>query len=135
MRFKTGRIEKEWNSEKLDFRVRLLAIALDWYCRKYVYKRGINLTHIFRSNEEQREIYKNNAKFKVAPWGSTHEYWRAIDVGVNAFDEEERQRMCNFVNKRFNYYGSHNCCVYHNVGKGWHFHLQVDWKAELIVYK
>ena len=135
MRFKRKRIEQEWNSDQLHFRVRILALVLDWYCKKYVNVRGINLTHIFRSNEEQRDIYKNNTKFKLAPWHSTHEYWRAVDVGVNAFTETQRQEMCNFVNKRFNYSGSHNCCVYHNVGRGWHFHLQVDWHKSLTVYE
>lgn len=135
MRFKTNRIEKEWNSEQLDFRVRIIALALDWYCRKYVNKRGIILTDILRLDSEQDEIYKNDPAYKIKPWRSTHQDWRAIDTGVNAYSEMQRQKMCNFVNKYFNYSGSHSCCVYHNVGRGWHFHLQVDWKEEFIVYK
>lgn len=135
MRFKTKRIEQEWDSIDPDFRVRVIALALDWYCKKYVNKRGIILTHIYRTNDEQRDIYKNIARFKLKPWSSTHTFWRAIDVGVNSYTENERREMCNFINKYFNYSGSHNCCVYHNVGLGWHFHLQVDWLHVMTVYK
>lgn len=135
MRYKTSRIEQEWNSDKLDFRLRIIALALDWYCKKYINKRGIVLTHILRIWDEQKEIYKTNPRFKLNPWHSVHEYWRGIDAGVNAYTEEERQRMCNFINKYFQYFGRHCCCVYHNVGLGWHFHLQVDWLDSMTVYK
>lgn len=139
MRFKTKRIEQEWDSTNLDFRVRILALALDWYCKKNINARGIILTDIFRTNDEQRQIYKNNARFKLKSWMSVHQLWRGIDVGVNAYTEEQRHEMCNFINKYFEYAGSHNSCVYHrvksNIKSAWHFHLQVDPFDVLTVYK
>lgn len=134
MRYKNSRIEREWINPLLDFRVRVIALVLDWYCKRN-FGIDIQLTGIHRTKEEQDRIYKNSSGYKESPWTSVHQVWRGIDVGVNKFSEEERRKACNFINKYFDYSGRHNSCVYHDVGKGWHFHLQVDWKCKLTVYK
>jgi len=128
MRCKTDRIKKEWSDERLDFRLRTILFAVDWYCRKH-FGRNIQLTCVFRTQAEQDAIYSGNAKYKRKPWQSVHQYWRGIDVGVNAFTEEQRIELRDFINNHFEYSGRHKTCVYHNVGLGFHFHLQVDWKS------
>lgn len=129
MRFKNdktnGRIRKEWESGKLDKRVEIMAIYLDWYCRNFVrridgQKGDIQLTCIFRTQKEQEAIYGKGTKKK-----STHQYWRAVDIGVNAFSFTTREMLANMMNKRFKNIGKAKCCVWHNVGLGDHFHLQV----------
>lgn len=134
MRFKTERIEKEWNDKRLDFGLRIIALTVDWYCTEN-FGRDIQLTDIYRTQEEQDRYYKDDPNYKIQKWYSTHQFWRAIDVGVNKYSESQRQELCNYINKHFNYKGSHNTCVYHNVGKGWHFHLQTDWLKQMVVYK
>ncbi len=134
MRFKTVRIANEWESDNLDKRLRVIVIFLDWYCLKFL-KRDIQLTCIHRTQKEQNAIYGGNPKYQKKPWKSVHQFQRGIDIGVNAFTTEVKQILCNMLNKRFSYKGNYKTCVWHDVGLGDHFHIQVDGTNETKILK
>ena len=134
MRYKKERIKKEWESDKLDKRLKIIVIFLDWYCKKYM-GRDIQLTCIFRTQKEQDAIYGDDPKYQKKPWYSVHQFHRGIDIGVNAFTTSKKRILRNVLNKRFYYGKRHKTCVWHDVGLGDHFHVQVSSGNTTRIYK
>lgn len=125
MRYKNDRIKKEWESGKLDKRAQIIAVFLDWFCKEYVRcingkKRDIQLTCIYRTQKEQEAIYGKGTKIK-----STHQFHRAVDIGVNAFSTDTKRMLADMINKHFKNIGKSKVCVWHDIGLGDHFHIQV----------
>jgi len=125
VRFKNDRVEKEWESMKLDFRLVIIVGFIDWWCKKYVNridgkKKDIQITCIYRTQSEQEAIYGKGTK-KL----STHQYWRAVDIGVNAFSTETKKELVDILNLHLKNMGNSKVCVWHNIGLGDHFHIQV----------
>jgi len=130
LRFKNKRIQNEWESGKLDKRLMIIVSYLDWFCKEYVTrvdgtKQDIQITCLFRTQSEQDAVYKNNVKYQKKKWMSVHQIKRGADIGVNAFSTEMKKALQAMLNKRF-YGGSHSTCVWHNMGLGDHFHVQVS---------
>jgi len=137
MRFKSDRIEKEWGSGKLDKRLQFIVIFLDWYCRNFVTridgtKQDIQVTCIYRTPQENLAIYKGDKKQADK---SPHPYWRGVDIGVNAFSLDTRAQLRDLINKHFKNIGKAKVCVWHNVGLGDHFHIQVGSGQYSYIYK
>jgi len=131
MRFKNDRIKKEWESGKVDKRLMIIVSYLDWFCKEYVTridgtKQDIQITCLFRTQAEQDAIYKNNTKYQKKKWTSVHQVKRGADIGVNAFSTDMKKLLRSMLNHRFYYSGSHSTCVWHNIGLGDHFHVQVS---------
>lgn len=130
MRYKNDRIKKEWESEKVDKRLQIILLYLDWYCKNFAVrtdgkKTDIQVTGLHRTQKEQDRIYRNNPKYKKKPWKSVHQDWRGGDVGVNAFSTKTKRFLRDMLNRRFKNMGTSKVCVWHDIGLGDHFHLQV----------
>lgn len=93
------------------------------YC-EVEFKKDITVTEIFRTQEEQDSYYKDHESYKEKPWKSVHQYWRGADVRSKNFEHEEIQKITNWLNM-VHYSTKHNTCVYHDIGLGEHWHIQV----------
>jgi len=123
IKFKTDRIESEFNDKRMDNRLKVILFALSGFTL-HRYGKGITITCIDRTQAEQDEIYGDNEKYKISPWFSTHQFWRAADVRSSDFSGKECQEMVDFLNL-FIYTGKYKTAIYHD-GVGWHMHIQVD---------
>jgi len=57
---------------------------------------------------------------------SPHYYFRAVDIRSEAIKPTDCIEAANIMNVIFKYgSGPYNTVLYHSVGTGWHFHLQV----------
>lgn len=126
MRFKTYRQSDEWESKNLNERLRNIILCLDYFS---VAKFGkeIVITDIYRTQEEQDEIYKKHPNYKKKPWKSVHQFWRGIDIRSSIFEKEEINELL-FVLNRIPYdpkRSKKKTAQVHTVGKGLHFHIQV----------
>lgn len=125
MKFKDVRQQVEWETGKLPRKITNIIKFIDHYCQaKYNYE--ITLTEVLRTQEEQDSIYKDDPNYKVKPWVSNHQYWRAVDLRTNDMKAGMVEDIAEVVN-RITYDPKRpdkKTCVYHDVGKGIHFHLQ-----------
>ena len=57
---------------------------------------------------------------------SPHYYYRAVDIRSGDMKPTKCIELANIMNIIFKYgSGPYNTVLYHSVGTGWHFHLQV----------
>lgn len=94
------------------------------YC-KAEFNKDIVITMLYRTQEEQDEIYKDNAKYKEKKFKSPHQFNHAVDLRSSTFTKEEIDNLVNYLNKVYNstnYYKFTAMC--HDVGHGDHFHIQ-----------
>jgi len=57
---------------------------------------------------------------------SPHAYWRAVDLRSNLIPSEDCMKLINTINLIFPYgKGNYQTMLWHDVGYGWHFHVQV----------
>lgn len=88
-------------------------------------KKELVVTGIFRTDEEQAAIYKNDAKYKVRPFKSPHQFYDAFDLRDSTFTKDEIPKIVKYVNDTYNPKNSYKfTAMDHNVGAGWHFHIQ-----------
>jgi hypothetical protein len=94
------------------------------------FNKDLIITMIYRTPDEQAEIYKDDPKFKVKPFKSPHTFWHSADIRSSTFTPEEIKQIEDYLNvkyKKSNYYGwtARN----HKVGNGAeHFHIQITKK-------
>jgi hypothetical protein len=101
----------------------LLFNLADWV--KEQIKKDLVITGIYRTIEEQAAIYKNNAKFKARPFTSPHQLWDAFDLRDSTFTKEETPKIVKYLNDTYNTTNIYKfTAMDHNVGSGWHFHVQ-----------
>lgn len=84
------------------------------------FKKNIVITMIYRTQEEQYDIYGEGYTKK-----SPHQFWQAVDLRSRTFTDEEIKQLVDYINKKYNdknYYKWSAKC--HNVGHGDHFHIQ-----------
>ena len=120
LKFKTEKQRRELYSGKADPRLlRLVAFIALWAFRKY--GRSPEITEVYRTEDEQRALYPNDAAKK-----SVHQFWRGCDVVVRGLDPSHHREIRDTVNLFFPYGKPiHRTCIYHDAGSGWHLHLQV----------
>jgi hypothetical protein len=123
--FKSTRISQEWFSGKLDGRLVVITYALAGYVFNEFGKLLI-ITEIFRTDEEQDFYYSNDPAYKVSPWRSTHQEWRAADIRGTIYAPDELKKIEKFLNDNFVYNKAHPIAVLHDIGLGFHIHIQVD---------
>lgn len=96
-----------------------LIIVLGYFCR-YCDENGLpcNLTNIL-------------SKFKVSK-STTHPDGRAFDASPRGWKKSDITKCIKFMNRHVGHLGAisskdkkRRVAVYHNAGKGWHFHFQV----------
>lgn len=127
--FKTPRVEQEFKGVNIDPRLRIIIWALAGYT-SLSFNKGILLTEIYRTQAEQDEIYKDDAGYRNFKWDSVHQYWRGADVRLTTFTLNEAQSIADWLNNNFVYTGHHPTALNHDVGSGWHLHIQVDTDGE-----
>lgn len=91
--------------------------------------KGIVITMIYRTKEEQDDIYagteRRGRKYDEKPWKSPHQFYHAVDLRSRSFTPQEINQLVDYINAKYNqdnYYKFTAKC--HNVGRGDHFHIQ-----------
>lgn len=101
----------------------LLFNTADWV--KENFKKDLVVTGIFRTDAEQAEIYKNDAKFKKKSFRSPHQLWDAFDLRDSTFTKDEIKKIIDYLNTTYNPTNIYKwTAMDHSVGLGFHFHVQ-----------
>ena len=133
IRFKTDKLFAQFYSEKLDKRLRTILYSVLGELNESSVLFYCNITDVFRTQEEQDRIYKDDPEYQKQKWESVHQYWRGIDFiiedseGIN-YDKNFHENLVNKINNSIQYNDkqNHNTALYHEVGfNGVHIHLQV----------
>jgi hypothetical protein len=111
--FKSDTEKAQFSDNRLDNRLRIILFALSGYVR-FNFGKDIVITSIYREGDT-----------------GVHGYWRGIDIrtrhaGIDYFTDEEISKITDYL-KNFEYGDNiHNTSLYHDVGQGIHFHIQVS---------
>lgn len=102
-----------------------------WYASAYSKLRfnvQLVLTHIFRTQEEQDAIYKNDAKYKQKKYTSVHQLYRGADARLHDMGVENAKKLADHINSLFKYSPDSklNTVLVHDVGQGNHIHFQIS---------
>lgn len=119
------RLKKELESLKVQNKplYDILFDLADWV--KDQFKKDLIVTGIFRTPEEQALIYKNDARYKVRPFKSPHQFWDAFDLRDTIFTQDEIPKIVQHLNDTYNPTNGYKwTAMNHTVGLGWHFHVQ-----------
>lgn len=89
------------------------------------FDKSIMLTMIYRTDEEQDEIYKDSEKYKARKFKSPHQFWQAADIRSKTFTDEEVKQIEDYLNEKWNSSNYYKWTARnHTVGLGMHFHIQ-----------
>ena len=120
----------------------LLLFLRDLY--EGLYLGDIIITHIYRTPEEQRDIYKDTERYKLKPFTSPHQYYQAVDISCNIV-ESRALRTCLHLFKQYKQVSKNDAASFsvfhindlfnktnyykytakrHDVGRGDHIHIQ-----------
>ena len=126
IKFKSDRIAEEFkllpskNKELYDLAVDLSEFIKNSFSKELV------LTMILRTDSEQDDIYKNDAKYKIKKFKSPHQFWHALDIRSHTFDPLQISKIEDYLNEKYNksnHYGW--TAKWHKVsGQAYHFHIQ-----------
>ena len=125
IQFKTDRINRQWNGDFATTRLISLMNMINLYS-EIEFDKSIIITDLVRNQDEQDHIYRNNEKYKVKPWKSTHQFGRAADIRSRIYSKEEIEKLVTFANN-VTYDPTRpdkKTCLCHDVGSGIHLHLQ-----------
>ena len=123
-------IEEIWDLKERNRPLLKLMFDVRDYCKKE-FNKDIVLTHIYRKDEEQDDIYMNHidpemvAKYLKRKFKSPHQFFHAFDLRSFIFTDEEIIQLVDYLNDKYNemnYYRFTAKC--HNAGSGSHFHIQ-----------
>jgi len=88
--------------------------------------KSLIITMIYRTDEEQAEIYKNSPKYKEKPFKSPHQFWQAWDTHSLDLSTAQISTIVDYLNQKYNetnYYSV--TCMYHEIDNlGYHLHSQ-----------
>lgn len=89
------------------------------------------ITMIFRTQEEQDSIYKDDKKYQKKKFISPHQLWGAADIRSLNFTPEEIKKIEDYLNTTHNKSNVYAWTAKnHKVGSGaMHFHIQLAKKA------
>lgn len=124
MRYKTDRLVDEYK-QLWDKNPRLchILIELDQFCIG-TFGKDIMITSIYRSPEEQAEVYKNSP-IKVP--NSPHTVWEGVDLRSTDWTLDQKGKMLKLLNQNVVYGGRRRCAMVHAItGNVDHFHIQCD---------
>ena len=123
--FKTDRVAVEFGQlEAKNRKLHALLVDLNELVNAR-FEKALVITHIFRTIEEQAEIYKDSAKYKRKPFTSPHNWWHGCDLRSRTFTPEEIKWIENYLNNKYNAKNYYKKTAFnHNIGLGDHFHLQ-----------
>lgn len=89
------------------------------------FKKPILITMIYRTQEEQDFLYKNNTRYQKKKFISPHQLWHSVDIRSHSFTASEIEEIEDWINDKYdnsNYYKW--TAKFHTVGHGKHLHLQ-----------
>lgn len=122
--FKSSRLESEWNSGELDPLVKEMIDTIQNYS-VMKFKKNIMVTCIFRFDDEQDQVYKDNEEYQKNPWKSNHQYWRAVDIRTRIFTQNEKMDIYDTINGNYAYDPKRphktSCVIYDNPWLPIHF--------------
>lgn len=122
--FKTSRIREEYvqlmgKNPKLFNIITTLATHVE-----DKYGKDLTLTCIYRSPEENSELYKNTPAEK-RPKNMPHTLWGAVDTRSHDFKPDELLELVEFINKKWPKPSKSLTAIYHTIpGGAPHFHIQ-----------
>lgn len=124
MKFKTPRLEKEFNTLIVNnFRLYRIVTAADLFSHAEFGKEVV-LTEIFRNPEETALLYKDYPK---PPDWRPHENWMGVDLRSSIYTSREIERLLGFLNTFISFGGQRKTAVYHSIsGNVAHFHVQTQ---------
>lgn len=123
IKFKTKRIAKEFDDPKLSDDLLSLLYILNAFCGLQ-FKKDITITDLFRTQEEQDNIYNDYESYKRKKWYSVHQFWRGADIRSRDFTKLEIDEILQFMNL-ITYDSKHSTMLCHKVSGGaYHLHLQ-----------
>jgi hypothetical protein len=94
------------------------------FCQKNFNKKAV-VTMIYRTDEEQDSIYKDDAKYKVKKFKSPHQFYHAFDLRSKNLESPQIDLLVNHLNNKYNKNNYYKWTAKdHNVGLGNHFHVQ-----------
>ena len=89
------------------------------------YGKYIRITMIYRTQEEQDDIYKNDLKYQQKKFQSPHQVWAAVDIRSKTFENHEIKEIEDYLNDTYNLTNYFQWTARnHTVGLGFHFHVQ-----------
>jgi len=132
---------------KMDDRLQFIAYSIMGFTSQ-VFGKDLVITEIMRTAEQQRAYYNQP---KTGPYRrSVHEFGRGIDLGIRpyraddldswpydcptgcpAIDEHEAKTIDAWFSAIISYDDErpeYDSVVHHDVGTGYHIHLQVSWR-------
>lgn len=117
--FKTDKIKKQWDSEKLNPRLKKYILILGLYTYTE-YNKQIILTSIYRTKKEEYLLKSSGI----------HNCWRAIDIRTSNLTELEIKRIVKICNEFLHYDSGEyrDIAVYGDSRHRDHIHCQVGWR-------
>ena len=131
IQYKTETIKKEFESNQLDKRLKLLIFMIVGLLENE-HDCQAKITSVYRSDTEQKQLYGG----KMPPFGNVHGQWRAVDLVAyhngSLIPTAVGKDIRDCLNQRIQHdkENRYPTVVYHNIGYGWHFHVQVSFKDE-----
>lgn len=113
--FKTDLVREEWESGKLDKRLKGIVMMLAGYLKTVHSYTPLTITSIFRPFDSKNQR-------------SPHPHWRGMDIRDRDMKNGEADAGVAWCNRQFPYDPKRpamRTAIRHNVGKGDHIHLQV----------
>jgi len=86
---------------------------------------GIVITHVFRSDEEQKALCES---LGIEYYPTVHSHWRGVDLRSRIYSVARSNELAEAVSQSFVYGRGKRSAIYHNVGAGPHIHLQAPSK-------
>lgn len=126
VKFKTDRIAKEFKElPSKNNELHELAEDLSHFI-KNSFNKELVITMIYRTDQEQDDIYKNDPKYKLKKFKSPHQFWHALDIRSNTFDKLEISKIEDYLNCKYNTSNFYMWTAkWHMVsGQAYHFHVQ-----------
>lgn len=94
---------------------------------KESFSKELIITMIFRTDDEQDAIYKDDPKYITKKFKSPHQIHQAADIRSKIFTSEEIKKIEDFLNTKYNPVNVYAWTAKnHKVGAGAeHFHIQL----------
>ena len=93
------------------------------------------ITCLYRTGEEQDDIYKYDPAYQVKKVISVHQVWRGLDFRSEDMSEELHRFTQDYFLKQVIYTGKPETLIRHSVGRGDHYHVQVSWESHTSIVR
>jgi len=123
LKFKTKRVDDEFVLLHGENRALYDLLTAASTFAQYELSKPLTITHIFRTDEEQAELYSHIPEDKRRK--SHHQFWNAVDIRSKDFADWEIDQLLRFFNNFSLNKGQLETAIYHKVpGNAFHFHVK-----------